>query len=104
VEYEREGARMCFLRAPSTRAGVFTALSWILMSELLLCSFRDDRIDGQGTLKMSNSMRGAEEVCAAPHLCISCVWYVQGEILVPIELTRDIRMIHYKAGFNGEGN
>lgn len=48
--------------------------------------FREDRIDGQGTIQVSESMPGVEE----------------GEILIPIQIQADIRRIHLKAGFGAD--
>ena len=48
--------------------------------------FREDRIDGQGTIDVHESMPGAEE----------------GEILIPIQIQADIRRIHLKAGFGAD--
>jgi hypothetical protein len=45
--------------------------------------FREDRLDGQGTIKVTSTVPGAED----------------GEKLIPIEIQADIRRIHLKAGF-----
>ena len=45
--------------------------------------FREDHLDGQGTIKVSSIVPGCEE----------------GEKLIPIEIQADIRRIHLKAGF-----
>jgi hypothetical protein len=45
--------------------------------------FRDDRIDGQGTLKILETVAGGEE----------------GEQFIPIDIQADLKRIHLKAGF-----
>ena len=58
---------------------------------LFVCAvlrFREDRIDGQGTVKIEHAMPGVED----------------GEFFIPLEIQSDIRRIHYRAGFDGQGN
>lgn len=50
--------------------------------------FREDAIDGQGTLKVSQRVPGANE----------------GEFFIPIEMQADIRRIHHRAGFGAESH
>lgn len=48
--------------------------------------FRDDRIDGQGTLHISSVMPGAED----------------GEHLIPVQIQADLKRIHTRAGFGDD--
>jgi hypothetical protein len=48
--------------------------------------FKDDCIDGQGTLKLFKTVKGMEE----------------GERAIPIEIQADMRRIHYRAGFGDD--
>lgn len=54
----------------------------------LVSRFREDRIDGQGTVKIERPMAGVDE----------------GDFFIPLEIQSDIRRIHYRAGFDGQGN
>ena len=49
--------------------------------------FREDRMDGQGTCKITRVVEG-----------------VNGEWMIPVELQADMNRIHYKAGFWDDGH
>jgi hypothetical protein len=50
--------------------------------------FREDAMDGQGTVKINRALPGS----------------VPGEIFIPFEIQADIRRIHYRAGFGADSH
>ena len=49
--------------------------------------FREDKLDGQGTCKISKVLKGIDD-----------------EWIIPVDIQADMRRIHYKAGFGDEGH